>query len=172
MRHRLSGRALGRTAAHRRALFRNLSVSLLRHESLRTTVARAKELRRVVEPVITLAKTDSLAARRRAFDFLRDEAVVAKLFTDLGPHYRARPGGYLRIVRDGNRAGDNAPRAVVQLVDRTRPLEPRRKRRAAHPASAPAAPAPVPAGEKGEPKGRRGFFGRLRRGRGDDAPSK
>jgi large subunit ribosomal protein L17 len=169
MRHRNSGRGLGRTDAHRRALVRNLTVSLLRHETLRTTVARAKELRRVVEPVITLAKNDSVAARRRAFALLRDEAVVAKLFTDLGPHYRARPGGYLRIVRDGNRSGDNAPRAIVQLVDRTPPA-PKRRRRAAAPTGE-ATPPPV-ASRGEEKKGGGGIFGRFRRKRGEGgAPS-
>ncbi len=168
MRHRNTGRALGRTDAHRRALLRNLTVSLLRHETVRTTVARAKEVRRVVEPVITLAKSDSLAARRRAFALLRDEAVVAKLFTDLGPHYRARPGGYLRIVRDGTRSGDNAPRAIVQLVDRSLPAPKRRRRPSAPTTEAAAAPAPA----RTEKTGRSGFFGRFRRNRGESgAPS-
>lgn len=168
MRHRMSGRGLGRTAAHRRALMRNLSVSLLRHEMLRTTVTRAKELRRVVEPVITLAKSDSVAARRRAFAILRDEAVVAKLFTDLGPHYRSRPGGYLRIVRDGQRRGDNAPRAIVQLVDRPEKIAPARRSASKSRTEVPEAPA-AESREKTTER-RRGFLRRLRRG-GDDSSS-
>jgi large subunit ribosomal protein L17 len=167
MRHRNSGRALGRSDAHRRALVRNLTVSLLRHETVRTTVARAKELRRVVEPVITLAKTDSLAARRRAFALLRDDAVVAKLFSDLGPHYRARPGGYLRIVRDGFRSGDNAPRAIVQLVDRNLPTPQRRRRSSTPPAEA----APTSAPARTEKSERGGLLGRLRRKRGGGSAS-
>jgi large subunit ribosomal protein L17 len=167
MRHRNSGRALGRSDAHRRALVRNLTVSLLRHETVRTTVARAKELRRVVEPVITLAKTDSLAARRRAFALLRDDAVVAKLFSDLGPHYRARPGGYLRIVRDGFRSGDNAPRAIVQLVDRNLPTPQRRRRSSTPPAEA----APTSAPARTEKSERGGLLGRFRRKRGGGSAS-
>lgn len=118
MRHRKSGRHLNRTSSHRTAMFRNMSVSLLRHEVIRTTVPKAKELRRVVEPLITLAKTDSVAKRRLAFSRLRDQAMVGKLFTDLGPHFKERPGGYLRILKAGFRAGDQAPMALVQLVDR------------------------------------------------------
>lgn len=167
MRHRNSGRALGRTDAHRRALVRNLTVSLLRHETVRTTVARAKELRRVVEPVITLAKNDTLAARRRAFALLRDEAVVAKLFSDLGPHYRARPGGYLRIVRDGVRSGDNAPRAIVQLVDRSLPA-PKKRRGRPNPSADETTPA---ATTKTETPARGGLLGRLRRGRREGGAS-
>lgn len=118
MRHQNIGRQLSRNSAHRAALMRNMASALLRYETIRTTVPKAKELRRVVEPLITLARVDDLAKRRLAFDRLRDGEVVAKLFTDLGPHYKARPGGYLRILRHGLRPGDNAPMAVVQLVDR------------------------------------------------------
>jgi len=117
MRHRNSGRALSRTSSHRAALMRNMSKSLIEHEQIRTTVPKAKELRRVVEPLITLAKTDSVANRRLAFNRLRDDATVAKLFTDLGPRYKERPGGYLRILKAGFRPGDNAPVAIVQLVE-------------------------------------------------------
>lgn len=102
-------------------MFRNMSVSLLRHEVIRTTVPKAKELRRVVEPLITLAKTDSVAKRRLAFARLRDRSAVGKLFTDLGPHFKERPGGYLRILKTGFRSGDQAPMALVQLVDRSGP---------------------------------------------------
>lgn len=118
MRHRNTGRQLSRNGSHRRAMLRNMTNSLLRHEQIRTTVAKAKELRRVVEPMITLAKEDSLHHRRRAFDRLRDREIVTKLFEDLGPHFKERPGGYLRILRNGFRAGDNAAMAVVQLVER------------------------------------------------------
>lgn len=118
MRHRNSGRALSRTSTHRRSMFRNMSASLFEHELIRTTVPKAKELRRVAEPLITLAKKDSVHARRLAFARLRDRAAVAKLFGELGPRYRDRPGGYLRILKAGFRAGDNAPLAVVELVDR------------------------------------------------------
>ena len=118
MRHRLSGRQLSRNAPHRHALMRNMSVALLRYETIRTTLPKAKELRRVVEPLITLAKTDSEARRRLAFSRLRDEAVVAKLFTDLGPRFKARAGGYTRILRMMPRPGDAAPMAMMQLVDR------------------------------------------------------
>lgn len=117
MRHKLSGRQLSRNAPHRHALLRNMSVSLLRHETIRTTLPKAKELRRVVEPLITLAKTDSEARRRLAFARLRDSAVVDKLFADLGPRFKARPGGYTRILRMMPRPGDNAPMALMQLVD-------------------------------------------------------
>ena len=118
MRHRLSGRQLSRNAPHRHALLRNMSVSLLRHETIRTTLPKAKELRRVVEPLITLAKTDTDARRRLAFARLRDTAVVEKLFGDLGPRFKARAGGYTRILRMMPRAGDSAPMALMQLVDR------------------------------------------------------
>jgi large subunit ribosomal protein L17 len=117
MRHRKAGRQLGRNSSHRHAMYRNMATSLLLHETIRTTLPKAKELRRVVEPLITMAKEDGVAQRRRAFDRLRDKAVVGKLFTELGPRYRARPGGYLRILKMGNRPGDAAPMALVQLVD-------------------------------------------------------
>src|SRR3982751_4877957 len=118
MRHHLSGRQLSRNAPHRHALLRSLSVALLRHETIRTTLPKAKELRRVVEPLITLGKDDSDANRRRAFSQLRDAEVVVKLFEDLGPHFKARPGGYTRILRMDVRPGDSAPMALMQLVDR------------------------------------------------------
>src|SRR5579863_8624182 len=122
MRHRNSGRQLSRNSSHRHALLRNMATSLLRHETIRTTVPKAKELRRVVEPLITLAKVDSVAKRRLAFARLRDQEVVAKLFTDIGPHYKTRPGGYTRILKHGLRAGDSAPMAIMQLVDRTQEI--------------------------------------------------
>jgi len=118
MRHQLSGRQLSRNSSHRHALMRNMATSLLRHETIRTTLPKAKELRRVVEPLITLAKSDSMALRRRAFAQLRDDAVVEKLFVELGPHYQTRPGGYTRILRMLPRPGDAAPMALMQLVDR------------------------------------------------------
>ena len=118
MRHRNIGRQLSRNSSHRHAMLRNMSASLLRHEKIRTTLPKAKELRREVEPLITLAKTDGLARRRRAYDRLRDREVVTKLFNELGPRYQARPGGYLRILKCGFRAGDDAPMAYVELVDR------------------------------------------------------
>ncbi|MBC6414308.1 MAG: 50S ribosomal protein L17 [Chromatiales bacterium] len=118
MRHLNSGRKLNTNSAHRKALFANMSVSLIEHEKIHTTLAKAKELRRIIEPIITLAKHDSVASRRRAFAKLRDKSAVEKLFTDLGPHYRERPGGYLRILKHGFRKGDNAPMAYVCLVDR------------------------------------------------------
>jgi large subunit ribosomal protein L17 len=117
MRHQLTGRQLSRNSPHRHAMLRNMSVSLLRHETIRTTMPKAKELRRVVEPLITLGKTDSESHRRLAFARLRDGAVVEKLFADLGPRFRARPGGYTRILRMLPRPGDNAPMALMQLVD-------------------------------------------------------
>ena len=117
MRHQLSGRQLSRNSSHRHALMRNMSVSLLRHETIRTTLPKAKELRRVVEPLITLAKSDEEANRRLAFARLRDAAVVEKLFADLGPRFKARPGGYTRILRMVPRPGDSAPMALMQLVD-------------------------------------------------------
>ena len=117
MRHRKSGRRLGRTSSHRKAMFRNMAASLLRHETIRTTLPKAKELRRVVEPLITLAKEDGVAKRRLAFDRLRDKEVVGKLFKDIGPRFKDRPGGYLRILKTGPRPGDAAPMAIVQLVD-------------------------------------------------------
>ena len=117
MRHHLSGRQLSRNSSHRHAMLRNMSVSLLRHETIKTTLPKAKELRRVVEPLITLAKIDGDANRRLAFARLRDAEVVEKLFEDLGPRFKARPGGYTRILRMLPRAGDNAPMALMQLVD-------------------------------------------------------
>ena len=118
MRHRNSGRQLSRNSSHRKAMLRNLTVSLLKHELIQTTLPKAKELRRLAEPMITLSKEDGVARRRLAFDRLRDRDVVTKLFNELGPRYKARPGGYLRILKNGFRAGDNAPMAVVELVDR------------------------------------------------------
>src|ERR1700757_2668825 len=118
MRHHLTGRQLSRNSSHRHALMRNMSVSLLRHETIRTTIPKAKELRRVVEPLITLAKKDDEANRRLAFARLRDSEVVEKLFTDLGPRFKARPGGYTRILRMMPRPGDSAEMALMQLVDR------------------------------------------------------
>jgi large subunit ribosomal protein L17 len=118
MRHGLSGRQLSRNSPHRHAMLRNMSVSLLRHETIRTTLPKAKELRRVVEPLITLAKIDGDANRRLAFARLRDAEIVEKLFVDLGPRFKARPGGYTRILRMLPRAGDSAPMALMQLVDR------------------------------------------------------
>ncbi|MGI9204477.1 MAG: 50S ribosomal protein L17 [Woeseiaceae bacterium] len=117
MRHRKSGRRLGRNSPHRKAMFRNMATSLVQHETIRTTLPKAKELRRVVEPLITLAKEDGVANRRLAFDRLRDKAAVGKLFSDLGPRFKERPGGYLRILKLGPRPGDAAPMAMVQLVD-------------------------------------------------------
>ena len=117
MRHRKSGRKLGRNSAHRKAMFRNMAASLFRHETIRTTLPKAKELRRVAEPLITLAKQDGTSRRRLAFARLRDDAAVGKLFDELGPRFRDRPGGYLRILKIGYRAGDAAPMAVVQLLD-------------------------------------------------------
>ena len=117
MRHRKSGRKLGRNSAHRKAMFRNMAASLFRHETIRTTLPKAKELRRVAEPLITLAKQDGASRRRLAFARLRDDAAVGKLFDELGPRFRDRPGGYLRILKIGYRAGDAAPMAVVQLLD-------------------------------------------------------
>lgn len=118
MRHRLSNRKLNRTTSHRLAMLRNMANSLLRHEVIRTTLPKAKELRRVAEPLITLGKNASLANRRLAFDRLRDREIVVKLFDELGPRYQARNGGYLRILKCGFRLGDNAPMAIVELVDR------------------------------------------------------
>ncbi len=118
MRHRHSGRQLNRTASHRKAMFKNMAVSLLRHEQIKTTVPKAKELRKVVEPLITLAGTASVANRRLAFARLRDREIVSKLFDELGPHFADRPGGYTRILKCGHRVSDNAPMAYVQLIDR------------------------------------------------------
>jgi large subunit ribosomal protein L17 len=122
MRHHLSGRQLSRNAPHRHALLRSLSVSLLRHETIRTTIPKAKELRRVVEPLITLGKDDSEANRRLAFARLRDVEIVAKLFDTIGPRFKARPGGYTRILHMAPRPGDNAPMALMQLVERSEPV--------------------------------------------------
>ena len=119
MRHHKSGRKLNRTSSHREAMFRNMASSLFRYEEIRTTLPKAKELRRVAEPLITMAKKPSLANRRLAFSRLRDSAVVSKLFDELGPRFENRPGGYTRILKCGFRAGDNAPMALVQLVDRS-----------------------------------------------------
>jgi large subunit ribosomal protein L17 len=117
MRHKKAGRRLGRNSPHRKAMFRNMAASLLRHETIRTTLPKAKELRRVVEPLITMAREDGVARRRLAYDRLRDKEVVGKLFKDLGPRFRNRPGGYLRILKLGPRAGDSAPMVIVQLVE-------------------------------------------------------
>ena len=117
MRHRKSGRKLGRNSAHRKAMYRNMAASLVTHETIKTTLPKAKELRRVVEPLITLAKEDGVSRRRLAFDRLRDEAAVGKLFSELGPRFKDRPGGYLRILKMGFRPGDSAPMALVQLLD-------------------------------------------------------
>ena len=118
MRHRKSGRHLNRTSSHRQAMFRNMAVSLIEHEVIKTTVPKAKELRRVAEPLITLAKEDSVANRRLAFARTRSKSAVGKLFSELGPRYEERPGGYTRILKCGFRAGDSAPMAYVELVDR------------------------------------------------------
>ncbi|HEV2623467.1 MAG TPA: 50S ribosomal protein L17 [Frateuria sp.] len=118
MRHQKSGRKLNRTSSHREAMFKNMAASLIKHELIRTTLPKAKELRRVAEPLITLAKVDGVANRRLAFARLRDKEAVGKLFVELGPRYQQRPGGYLRILKCGFRAGDNAPMAYVELVDR------------------------------------------------------
>ena len=118
MNHRKAGRKLNRNASHRKRMFANMAVSLIKHETIRTTLAKAKELRRTIEPLITLAAHDGVAARRRAFARLRDKEAVAKLFDDLGPHYRERPGGYLRVLKHGFRKGDNAPMGHVSLVGR------------------------------------------------------
>ena len=116
MRHRKSGRRLGRSSSHRKAMFRNMATSMLKHETIKTTLPKAKELRRVVEPLITLAKEDSVANRRLAFDRLRDKEAVGKLFSDLGPRFKDRPGGYLRILKAGPRPGDAAPMSIVMLT--------------------------------------------------------
>lgn len=118
MRHRKSGRHLNRTSSHRSAMLRNMTVSLFRHELIKTTLPKAKELRRIAEPLITLSKIDNVAKRRLAFSRLRDKDAVGKLFQELGPRYQERPGGYLRILKCGYRPGDKAPMAYVELVDR------------------------------------------------------
>jgi len=121
MRHQKAGRKFNRTSAHREAMFRNMSASLFKHELIKTTLPKAKELRRIAEPLITLGKVDSVANRRLAFARLRDKQAVGTLFTTLGPRYQTRPGGYLRILKCGFRSGDNAPMAYVELVDRPQP---------------------------------------------------
>lgn len=118
MRHRKSGRKLNRNSSHRKAMYRNMATSLFEHEAIKTTLPKAKELRRVAEPLITLAKEDSVANRRTAFARTRSKAMVGKLFDELGPRYKERPGGYMRILKMGYRTGDNAPMAYVELVDR------------------------------------------------------
>jgi large subunit ribosomal protein L17 len=118
MRHRKSGRKLNRNSSHRDAMFRNMATSLVEHESIRTTLPKAKELRRVVEPLITMSKEDNVAKRRLAFARLRSKSAVGKLFTDLGPRFQARPGGYTRILKCGVRPGDKAPMAIIEFVER------------------------------------------------------
>lgn len=118
MRHRNTGRKLGRTSSHRKAMFSNMCSSLVEHELIRTTLPKAKELRRYIEPLITVSKVDSVANRRHVFDTLRSKSAVGKLFTTLGPRYVGRPGGYVRVLKCGFRPGDNAPMAIVELVDR------------------------------------------------------
>ncbi len=142
MRHRIAGRNFSRTSAHRKAMFKNMTVSLVEHELIKTTLLKAKELRGVAEPLITLAKEDSVANRRLAFDRLRDKAAVGKLFNELGPRYETRPGGYLRILKCGFRPGDNAPMAYVELIGRDGGAEdlPKKPKVAK---KAKAAPAPV-----------------------------
>jgi large subunit ribosomal protein L17 len=158
MRHKLSGRQLSRNSSHRHALMRNMSASLLRHETIRTTVPKAKELRRVVEPLITLGKSDSEANRRLAFARLRDGELVEKLFSDLGPRFRTRPGGYTRILRMVPRPGDAAKMALMQLVDRPAPVavpsdaEPEAKSRKARPTAADAGADSAPAADKAASK--------------------
>lgn len=122
MRHRKSGRKLNRNSSHRAAMFRNMTVSLFEHEVIRTTLPKAKELRRVAEPLITLSKEDSVANRRLAFSRTRSDMAVGKLFSELGPRYKQRPGGYLRVLKCGFRPGDAAPMAIVELVDRPQPV--------------------------------------------------
>ncbi len=122
MRHRHAGRQLNRNSSHRKAMFRNMAVSLIEHELIKTTLPKAKELRRFAEPLITKSKSDSVANRRLAFSRLRDDAAVGKLFAELGPRYQERPGGYLRILKCGYRSGDKAPMAYVELVDRPEPV--------------------------------------------------
>lgn len=119
MRHRKSGRKLNRNSSHRDAMFRNMAVSLVEHEAIRTTLPKAKELRRVVEPLITMSRDDSVAKRRVVFARLRDKSAVGKLFTDLGPRFSARPGGYTRILKCGPRTGDKAPMAIIEFVEKS-----------------------------------------------------
>ncbi|WP_298622977.1 50S ribosomal protein L17 [uncultured Legionella sp.] len=118
MRHRNSGRSFSRTSSHRKAMFSNMCCSLIEHELIKTTLPKAKDLRRYIEPLITVSKADSVASRRHAFDILRSKAAVGKLFTDLGPRFVERPGGYVRIIKCGFREGDNAPMAIVELLDK------------------------------------------------------
>jgi large subunit ribosomal protein L17 len=118
MRHRKSGRQLNRNSSHRKAMFRNMAASLIEHGSIKTTVPKAKELRGIVEPMVTIAKQDTVAKRRQAFDRLRDKAGVGKLFTEIGPRFANRPGGYTRILKCGMRPGDNAPMAIIEFVER------------------------------------------------------
>lgn len=118
MRHRNSGRNFGRTSSHRKAMFSNMCCSLIEHELIKTTLPKAKDLRRYIEPLITVSKVDSVATRRQAFDTLRSKPAVGKLFTQLGPRFAQRPGGYVRIIKCGFREGDNAPMAIVELLDR------------------------------------------------------
>ena len=117
MRHKKIGRRLGRNSSHRKAMFRNMAVSLIEHESISTTLSKAKELRRTLEPLITLAKEDDVSRRRRAFNKIRNKAAVGKLFNEIGPRFKDRPGGYLRILKKGSRPGDSAPMALIQLTD-------------------------------------------------------
>lgn len=118
MRHRNSGRSFSRTSSHRKAMFSNMCCSLIEHELIKTTLPKAKDLRRYIEPLITVSKVDSVATRRQAFNMLRSKSAVGKLFTDLGPRFAKRPGGYLRIIKCGFRDGDNAPMAIIELLDR------------------------------------------------------
>lgn len=118
MRHRNSGRSFSRTSSHRKSMFSNMCCSLIEHELIKTTLPKAKDLRRYIEPLITVSKSDSVASRRRAFNILRSKSAVGKLFTDLGPRFAKRPGGYIRIIKCGYRDGDNAPMAIVELMDR------------------------------------------------------
>jgi large subunit ribosomal protein L17 len=160
MRHQLSGRQLSRNSAHRKALMRNMCVALLRAETIRTTLPKAKELRRVVEPLITLGKDDSLAGRRRAWVTLRDDGLVEKLFADIGPRFRARPGGYTRILKMGPRPGDSAPMALMQLVEAdavpaTEEPEGKPAKKKAAPKKAPAKKAAPKASGKAEAKPKR-----------------
>ncbi len=154
MRHRHSGRQLSRNSTHRHAMLRNMSVSLLRHETIRTTVPKAKELRRVVEPLITLGKEDSEHNRRIAFSRLRDSEIVAKLFDTIGPRFKARPGGYTRILHMAPRPGDNAPMALMQLVERSAPaaVEAAPEDKKAKKADKPAAPSKEEKKAKAEAK--------------------
>ena len=123
MRHRNTGRKFSRTSSHRKAMFSNMCCSLIEHEQIKTTLPKAKELRRYIEPLITVSKTDSVATRRHVFDRLRSKIAVGKLFTVLGPRFVERPGGYVRVLKCGNRAGDNAPMAIIELVERTAQLQ-------------------------------------------------